>query len=362
MNVLFNLPSVPQYSAMFQMCKSLAGMLDSLTVVTNESDPIRLGETPSNLHVLELPRSKPRFLSGLLSETGCRKADIIHDTFGYFIPLGALAKLSSSKKYVTSVWGSSAGWCRKAVEIGFGDEAEISLNRGLARREQINSMLCDAIMVNSQAFVEDYVEYFNFPRSKVFEVPECVTVDPKLGYSGRPDGPFRILYVGHISKMKGIHLLLEAFQKLVAEGREARLTAVGRFVPHDRKIIEAKDWEGVEFVGPLPQPELAPYFRQADLFVLPSYMEGMPRVVMEALSWGVPVIASDLPGIRRLDDSGRLIRIMPDFNASNLKDILAEEMSRRRKTEQFFLSARNAMASFSPENTANKIFEVYNSL
>jgi glycosyltransferase involved in cell wall biosynthesis len=362
MNVLFNLPSLPQYSSMFDMCKSLAGNVDSLTVVTNESDPMRTRDMHSNLKVVELPRSKPRFLEGLLSKTGYCGKDIIHDTFGYFLPLGALAKFSGSKKYLTSAWGSSQGWYDKAREIGFGDKAELRQIRGLARREYVNSRLCDAVLVNSQAFVKDYVEYFHFPRSRIFEVPECVTLDPDLRYSDRPDGPFRILYVGHISKMKGIHLLLEAFQKLVEDGHDARLTAVGRFVPHDRKIIEAKEWPGVEFAGPLPQHELAPYFRRADMFVLPSHTEGMPRVVMEALSYGVPVVASDLPGIRRLDGSGRLIRIMPDFDTGRLKDILTEEMTSPRKDANFFDSARDGMAAFSPENTAGKIYEVYNKL
>ena len=359
MNVLFNLPSIPQYLAIFQMCKSLAGKLDSLTIVTNEMGQQDINNLPANLRLLEIPKSKPRFLEGQLSKAGYASQDIIHDTFGYLLPLGALAKLSNSKKYITSVWGSSAGWYHMAKEIELDDEDELNLSHNMMLREHVNSLFCDAILVNSPSFSKDYVKYFRFPNSKIYEIPEPVIINQEIQYSSKLDGPFNILYVGQISQMKGIHVLLEAFEKLLDDGHDAKLTAIGKFIPHDRNIIEQSTWKNVKFLDPVGHNELAKHFQKADLYVHPSYQEGMPRVVMEALSYGVPVVASDLPGIRTMDRNGTLIKFMENFDSDNLKDILCNEIVRSRKDFDYFQNARARMEEFSPEKIADKIFNIY---
>jgi glycosyltransferase involved in cell wall biosynthesis len=361
LKVLFNLPSIPQYSAIFQTLKHLADKLELLTVVTNEVDPTCMNDIPNNLQLLVLPRSKPQFLRGLLFQTGYARYDIIHDTFGYFLPLGVLSKFSKSK-YITSGWGCSASWYFKAREIGFGDQNELNLHRQLMFREHVNSMLCDAILVNSPSFSKDYVNYYRIPESKIYEVPEPVTLTQEIQFSLKMDEPFNILYVGQISQMKGIHVLLEAFRKVNEEGHDARLTAIGKFIPHDREIIESQSWINVEFIEPLSHKDLTPYFQRANLYVHPSYQEGMPRVVMEALSYGVPVVASDLPGIKRLDDTGHLIRFMENFDVDDLKKILSSEILHPRKNQNFFRDARSRMGEFSPEIIANNIFKIYENL
>ncbi|MBW1886744.1 MAG: glycosyltransferase family 4 protein [Deltaproteobacteria bacterium] len=358
MNVLFNLPSIPLYPDRFEMLKCLSSKLDTLTVVTNELDDHYKATLPGNMSVLKLSNSKPRFLEGLLSKTSYRSVDIIHDTFGYFLPLGPLAKMSRSKRYVTSVYGSSAGWYRKAKELGVKDELELNLHKNLMRREKINSTFCDAIIVNSQTFTRDFVELFGYPESKIHEVPNCITVDDSVQYS-KPEGPFNVLYVGQISRMKGIHVLLKAFQGL--EEQDARLTVIGKHTPHDRRLLSNK-WSNVEFLEPMPHTELAAHYRAASLFCHPSYQEGMPRVVMEALSFGVPVVAAALPGIKTLDETGQLIRFMENHDAGALKNILASEISSPRKTAAFFQTSRARMNQFSPEKTASKILEVYEKL
>jgi glycosyltransferase involved in cell wall biosynthesis len=362
MNVLFNLPSISQYSAVFQMCKSLADKLDSLMIVTNEANQQPMIDQPTNMRVIEIPRSKLRFLEGLLSKSGFATQDIIHDNSGYLLPLGALTKLSPSKKYITSVWGSSAGWRRVAREIGLTDEDELNICRKIMIREHVNSLLCDAIIVNSPSFSKDYENYFRFPHSKIFEVPEPVITDQETKFSSKPDGPFNILYVGQISKMKGIYVLLDAFHKLIEDGHDARLTAIGRFTPYDKNAIEAMQCRNVKFIDFLPHHDLVNYFQRADLYVHPSYQEGMPRVVMEALSYGVPVVASDLPGIRTIDNTGQLIHFMKNYSAGALKNILSSEISCPRKNRNFFQDSRERMWEFSPDIIADKLFKIYKRL
>jgi glycosyltransferase involved in cell wall biosynthesis len=54
----------------------------------------------------------------------------------------------------------------------------------------------------------------------------------------------------------------------------------------------------VEFYGSVPQRELAEFYRRATIFVMPSYREGFPRVVLEAMAHGLPIVATDAGGTR----------------------------------------------------------------
>lgn len=54
----------------------------------------------------------------------------------------------------------------------------------------------------------------------------------------------------------------------------------------------------VEFLGKLPQPELAKEYQRSDIFVLPSFFDGLPLTVIEAIACGDKVVVTDLPGIQ----------------------------------------------------------------
>jgi glycosyltransferase involved in cell wall biosynthesis len=361
MRVLFNLPSIPQYQARFRMLTSLARKLDSLTVLTNEGCPPEV-RIPNNVSIICLPKDKPSYLMGLLTSSKIGSADIIHDTFGYLLPLGVLTKLHPNKKYISSVYGSAPGWLRRAREIGCDDTDEIRIHKQLQVREHLNSLMCDYILVNSTDFVRDYTEEFGYPHDQMEFIPNSVIIDENAEYIERDDGPFNILYIGRLAMMKGIHLLLQAHQDLLSEGHEAHLTVVGRPLPFDRKIIASRTWKSVNFIDEKPFSELVSLFRNADVYVHPSFQEGMPRVIMEALSYGTPVIASDLPGIRAIDDSGTHIKLLMKLETSSIKESLAQEMGAPRRSREFFESARCRMRNFSPDNTASKIFSIYEKL
>ena len=71
----------------------------------------------------------------------------------------------------------------------------------------------------------------------------------------------------------------------------------------------AKENVDIHFIEPMPQQELARYFQAADVFVLPSYIEGLGLVALEAMSCGTPVIAADVGGLHYMlaDNVGVLV-------------------------------------------------------
>lgn len=138
--------------------------------------------------------------------------------------------------------------------------------------------------------------------------PQRVTVvgtgyNSKIFYSGPRNsggGLTEIIYAGKLCEKKGVLCLLNALDKLDQSGLSLRL-AGGYSDPDEYgRIVRRAKAAGypVEFLGRLPQTELAQAFRRARLFVLPSFFEGLPLVIVEALACGLKVVATDLPGVR----------------------------------------------------------------
>jgi colanic acid/amylovoran biosynthesis glycosyltransferase len=133
--------------------------------------------------------------------------------------------------------------------------------------------------------------------------------------AGRPgDGPLRILTVGRLDNMKGVAILVEAVGELRRRGVAVALTVVGDGPQreHLQRLAERNSvGEDVTWAGPVGQDTIRDHYHAADVFCLPSFAEGIPVVLMEAMSTGLPVVANGITGIPELvedDVSGLLIR------------------------------------------------------
>jgi glycosyltransferase involved in cell wall biosynthesis len=82
-------------------------------------------------------------------------------------------------------------------------------------------------------------------------------------------------------------------------GKRVRLLLAGSAGDAGEDVIrrQAADLANIVFLGPLPQEKLAAVFQTADVFVLPSFFEGLPLVVIESLACGCRVVMTDLPGL-----------------------------------------------------------------
>ncbi|MBO3142145.1 glycosyltransferase family 4 protein [Dermatophilus congolensis] len=136
-----------------------------------------------------------------------------------------------------------------------------------------------------------------------------MTIDPTIympppdGRAGRQGQPLRLLFVGRLVPEKGGPLLLEALTLLKERGTAVQVRFVGDGPA--RKLLERSTRERgleqmVEFVGAVGQDDMIPHYHWADVFTLPSYMEGLPVVIMEALATELPVITSRINGIPEL--------------------------------------------------------------
>ena len=117
------------------------------------------------------------------------------------------------------------------------------------------------------------------------------------------DGPV-VLFVGRLVEGKRPQLAVEAVKRLREEQPDVKLYICGEG-PLQAKL-EATAGDGIEFLGHVSYNEMPDVYRGADVLVLPSRAEGLPRTVLEAMASKTPVITSDLPNIREVVTRGGL--------------------------------------------------------
>ncbi len=113
-------------------------------------------------------------------------------------------------------------------------------------------------------------------------------------------GTRRLLYVGKLSAAKGLPWLLDAFERLLQLQPDLDLHVAGSGAGAEAEALARRLRAlapNVIFHGQLAQPELADLMRRAAVCVLPSFYEGLPLVLVEALACGCRLVATELPGI-----------------------------------------------------------------
>ncbi len=131
-----------------------------------------------------------------------------------------------------------------------------------------------------------------------------------------------IVYVGRLIEAKGLRELFTAFGKLAQEDPGLRLAIVGDGVMRDEvhRLAQQTEMSGrVHLPGGLPPEQVASWIGASDLLTLPSWSEGYPNVVVEALACGRPVVGTDVGGMREIlrEDNGVLV---PPRDADALAD------------------------------------------
>ncbi|HSK34751.1 MAG TPA: glycosyltransferase family 4 protein [Propionicimonas sp.] len=142
----------------------------------------------------------------------------------------------------------------------------------------------------------------------------------------RTDGPLRILDVGRLVPEKGAPVLLDAVDLLTQRGVavELRLVGGGDLDAELGRIIEERGLgDRVTLVGSVGQDEILSQYHWADVFCLPSFAEGLPVVLMEAMATELPVVTSTINGIPELVKDCSNGYLLPPGRADLLADALA---------------------------------------
>ena len=166
---------------------------------------------------------------------------------------------------------------------------------------------------------------------------------------------FELICVGRLVPAKGQHMLIGAMARLLSEGRQIRLRLVGDGPDRpslERQVAELAVGGSVVFEGPVNQDRIRSLYQAADIFVLPSFAEGIPVVLMEAMAMEIPVVTTFVNGIPELirhgidgwlvapsDEEGLASAIATLMDDATLRRRLGEA-GRRRVIDRYHL-ARN---------------------
>jgi glycosyltransferase involved in cell wall biosynthesis len=148
----------------------------------------------------------------------------------------------------------------------------------------------------------------------------------------RPEAGATLLFVGEIVRAKGVFDLVEVVARLRATHElDVRLILVGAGAdrPGLEDLVRAKNLTGfVHFLGSVSDPaRLRDIYRESDVFCLPTYGEGFPRVIYEAMTFSLPVLTTPVGQIPRVVEDGRNGLLHPPGDVAALESCLARVVS-----------------------------------
>jgi glycosyltransferase involved in cell wall biosynthesis len=249
--------------------------------------------------------------------------------------------------------------------------------KGLWRRCQETSLRhADGIITCSEFMKAFLVSEYGLEPDRIRSAPGGIS---EIFLSEPPDRPtrssppYRILFVGELSRRKGLPTLLTAMKRL-SEDLDVTLTLVGppsSWVTSGRmhgQIADLKIQDRIEHVPQVNQEKLLDYYRYADVFCLPSRAEPLGLVLLEAMACRLPVVATRAGGIPEVvihEKTGLLCEPEhPETLAKALKTMLSDKERRlayglegRRRVESHFTWAHTArnLAGFYDELLSGKI-------
>lgn len=166
-----------------------------------------------------------------------------------------------------------------------------------------------------------------------YKGPSCVTPSmfhrPSRSFFAKEpvSGVFDLVYFGRMTRGKGIDLLIEAFEHLIQKCPYATLSLIGsgeRVFLYQKRVEEGKLSDRVRFTPWLQNEALYERLVQADLFCLPSFSEGMPCSILEAMSIGLPVVATNVGGVAEIIEDQVSGILIPPNDQERLNQALVD--------------------------------------
>lgn len=160
-------------------------------------------------------------------------------------------------------------------------------------------VICISHFARSQVMLFSDPEYWHKLR-----IVHCGVTPARYETVQVGNSNMKLLFVGRLAPVKGLRILFEGFEIARAATPGITLTVIGD--GPDRQWVDqnAQRLGGIEVLGYRSQEEVAQALGQSDALVLPSFAEGVPVVLMEALASGCPVIATRVGGVAELVEDG----------------------------------------------------------
>ncbi len=275
--------------------------------------------------------------------------NIVHAFFG--IPCGYIA-MKLGLPYIVSLRGSDVPFYNK--RFYWMDRLFFKrLSRKIWKKAK-------AVIANSKGLRDLALE--SSPRQKIDIIYNGVDIEQfnKNQKSKIINNKFTILYVGRLIKRKGVKYLIDAFAKLNKE-KDCQLVIAGSGNQEEELKKQAKDLnqsDYINFLGPVVHDDLPKIYHKSDVYILPSFNEGMSNTVLEAIASGLPIVATDTGGTKELVYNNGII-IEKGNTGSILNALLKLKADADLRQKMGALSLKKA-EQMSWAKSAKQYFKLYN--
>ena len=300
-----------------------------VTVLTEQKDPSRpRRERLDGIDVIRMRTTRrrnagtyalvgPQMIGYLLANRRAFRFAVIR-TLTFPALVTGLLKTLGLLRFPTLVTAETGGEADDVIALR-GYRGWRAFRRVLARHDRLNS-ICDD---NFRHFRQ-----LGFDESLLTRIPNGVDVAP-FDRSSYPDRVSRFAFLGRITREKGIWELLDAFASIHAQHPDCSLLVAGSGDEEDAlrtAVSERGLADAVEFLGRIPYEGLEGFFGRCDCLVLPSYSEGLPMAVLEAVAHKRVIVASDVADLGRM--FGSSIFLCRPRDAEDLRRAMSAALDR----------------------------------
>lgn len=316
---------------------------------------IGLPETHSELDVL---RALPAMHT--IANEVVRRADVVQarmpDYTGIIGAAAADAALVPCFRLVIADWGLQArttSWTKKG---GLG--AALAAHFWVYDQFERRSCRGQLVLAQGQSCFEKHAPHADAHLITSSAHSRSDVVAPTPRFKG---DEWQLLSVGRLEAIKNQRLILEALGLLVQRGENASLSLVGEGPRREELERMARDTglsARVRFVGQVrPGPDLLAHYDQSDAFCLTSLSEGTPKVVLEAMARGIPVVSSDVGGVPTLIQHEKNGLLFESGDASALANSLQRIRSDERLREAIVRASNRTATENSVEDQTEFMME-----
>lgn len=248
--------------------------------------------------------------------------------------------------------------------VPFADDRNDLLNRFVLACERQAAKYTDRIVTNADVIAEDYIDLGIGSRGQYTTIYSGVELDAFRDASPAKDLPGsrpRIVMIGRLVEGKGFDVLLDAVEELQNELGSLCIVGEGPlFDPLSRKIDARGLSENVFLTG--FRHDIPRVLAASDILVLPSFREGTPRVITEAMASGLPVVATNIAGTPEQVTDGESGFLIPTGDSIALAHRLEELLSDAELRDQMGERGHKLVTRFSVETMLDDLDELYREL
>ena len=210
----------------------------------------------------------------------------------------------------------------------------------------------DAVIVQSGGQKEEIERLYGLPAKKISVIPNAVDM-PGTRAKGNC-----LLYLGRLAPVKGPEYLIEAL-KLMKNPPETLMVGDG---PERKKLEQLAAGLPVKFIGHVEPEDAVKWLMKGSFLVLPSLSEGMPNAVLEAMSVGLPVIASSVGAVPEVVNDGKTGFLVEPRNVKQLAEKISLLAGDKKLRARMSKAALEEIKSYSWPVLVKKLESVYEKL